>query len=209
MTEEYKIYLGQYEVSNLGNIRRKLCNGTYKEVKGSIGNHGYRYFQTNRGGVRKNHLIHQIVAKLFIRERPEGLVIDHIDRNRQNNRVENLRYCTYKENSRNQDRYRTDIEEQDLKKRKTIITKESCCRIKESQKYSCSLCNSVFGCQYHKDQHLNGPYHKTKQKYKNEMEKNNIVWNAENYKRCRLKVNSYNQGRRKIKPLVYVDFQLN
>ena len=102
MSEEFKSCFERYEVSNLGNIRKKLNNGNYKELKGSIQNRGYKYFQTHREGKRTNHLIHHIVAKLFIGERPDKLVIDHIDRNPLNNKVENLRYITQKENTRKQ-----------------------------------------------------------------------------------------------------------
>ena len=35
---------------------------------------------------------------------PDGMVIDHIDRNRLNNQKENLRFCTYSENAMNSDK---------------------------------------------------------------------------------------------------------
>lgn len=102
--EEFKNYIENYEVSNFGNVRRKMINGDYKIINGSITNRGYKYFQLIREGKRINYLFHIIVAKLFIGERPENLVIDHIDRNKLNNNVINLRYITQKENSYNQDR---------------------------------------------------------------------------------------------------------
>lgn len=45
--------------------------------------------------------IHRIVAETFIGEQPIGLVVDHIDRNRQNNKLTNLHYVTQKENAQN------------------------------------------------------------------------------------------------------------
>lgn len=42
MEEEYKTCFENYEISNLGNVRRKLKNGEYRNIKGSI---------LNRGGV--------------------------------------------------------------------------------------------------------------------------------------------------------------
>ena len=122
MKEIYKNYLNDYEVSNLGNVKRGEA-GNYKELKCSINNKGYRYFQQRRDGKRINHLIHHIVAKLFIGERPENQVIDHIDRNKLNNRVENLRYCSQLDNMKNTDKYKHEILEQDPKKRRSLVCK--------------------------------------------------------------------------------------
>ncbi len=109
MEEEYKHFIESYEVSNFGNVRRKMKNGMYRNINGSIQNRGYRYFQLMREGRRINYLFHHLVADKFISERPEGLVIDHIDRNKLNNNVSNLRYITQKENCFNQDRVINDI----------------------------------------------------------------------------------------------------
>jgi hypothetical protein len=109
--EEYKTCFETYEISNLGNCRRLLNDGTYKVVKGSILHRGggYRYFQIARNAKKTNILFHHCVAEQFIGSRPDGLVIDHIDRNSLNNRVENLRYVSQQENCRNQHRVVEDI----------------------------------------------------------------------------------------------------
>ena len=118
--EEWKKCFEDYEISNFGNCRK---NG--KIIKGSIQNRGYRYFQLNRKNKRKNMLFHHLVAEQFIGERPEGLVIDHIDRNKLNNNVSNLRYVSYQENIQNSIIYRDDILETDKRKRRNIIVAES------------------------------------------------------------------------------------
>lgn len=114
--EEYRKCFEDYEVSNFGNIRNKD-----KILKCSIQNRGYKYFQTRKDNKRSNHLIHHLVAEQFIGIRPENLVIDHIDRNKLNNNVLNLRYVSQKENLKNCDRYREDILESDLVKRHRIM----------------------------------------------------------------------------------------
>lgn len=124
MEEIYKAYFNDYEVSSIGNVRRKLINGSYKELKCSIQNIGYKYFQQMKDGKRINHLVHHIVAKLFIGERPENQVIDHIDRNKLNNKVNNLKYCSQADNVKNCDKYKMEIEDQDPKKRKKLIDKK-------------------------------------------------------------------------------------
>ena len=122
--EEFRDYNYGYKVSNHG----RVLNRYGKELKCSITNKGYRYFQTQKQGKRENHLIHQVICKLFMGERPKeengkDYVIDHIDRNKLNNHIDNLRYITQKENVRNCDRYYNEVEEQDPKKRNNILTK--------------------------------------------------------------------------------------
>lgn len=54
--------------------------------------------------VRVRHVrttVHRLVAEAFLGKRPDGLVVDHIDRNKQNNHYCNLRYVSLSENSKN------------------------------------------------------------------------------------------------------------
>jgi len=128
--EEWKIAIETYEISNFGNCRKKLKNGNYITINGSLQSTPasktikYRYFQLQRDGKRTNYLFHHLVAYQFIGDRPEGLVIDHIDRNPLNNHISNLRYITQKENTCNTCKYRVDITETDPRLRKNISAKE-------------------------------------------------------------------------------------
>lgn len=93
-------YEGHYEVSNLGNIatikygkRAIMSNGLTTNKYPSIG------FWKN--GVYKTFMIHKVVAMAFLNHKPnkfDTLVIDHIDRNRLNNNVANLRLVSQREN---------------------------------------------------------------------------------------------------------------
>jgi len=109
LAEEWKICFESYEISNHGRCRRRLKSGEYTHLGGSISNRGYLYFQVQRNGKRLNKLFHHMVARYFIGCRPEGLVIDHIDRDKTNNDVRNLRYVTQKQNMCNTSRYRHDL----------------------------------------------------------------------------------------------------
>lgn len=117
--EEWKIAVNDYEVSNQGNVRRGN-----KILKCSVMNCGYKYFQLVENYKRTNHLIHHLVAKCFIGERPDGLVIDHIDQNKLNNNVENLRYVSQQVNCTNCKHYRDDIVADTQRERLNIMAKE-------------------------------------------------------------------------------------
>ena len=95
-----------YEVSNFGNLRsiNKFTNEVYI-LKQTTSANGYNFIKVNK----KNRFTHHLVMKAFCGDRPFDRVVDHIDRNKQNNCLENLRYCTHKENSMNSSRYRADV----------------------------------------------------------------------------------------------------
>lgn len=57
------------------------------------------YLRVRIGG--KPYLCHRLTVEAFLGEIPKGCVIDHTNRVRTDNRVENLRIATYSENNRN------------------------------------------------------------------------------------------------------------
>jgi hypothetical protein len=119
MEEVYiKIYR-DYEVSNYGNIKRKN-----KQLYGYVANNGYIVISVRENGKNKHITLHSLVAKAFLGERPEGYVIDHIDRIKLNNNVSNLRYCSVSENVKNSSIYRSDVLETDPTLRQKIFITE-------------------------------------------------------------------------------------
>ena len=154
--EEWKVAIEMYEISNYGNYRKKLHNGNFSIVKGSLLNRGYRYFQLCRNNKRTNYLFHHLVAEHFIGPRPESLVIDHIDRNKLNNQVSNLRYITQKENMFNQDRVLAHIP-QDTPNRRSLCVQDYEKRNKEmvlTKKKEHYHKNKEFFSEYRKDNYI-------------------------------------------------------
>ena len=99
-------YEGIYQVSSLGRIKsleRMRCHGkTYKEkIKCSHLINGYVVVMLFKNGKHKNCKVHRLVAEAFIPKPENKPCIDHIDTNRENNCVENLRWVTYQENYHN------------------------------------------------------------------------------------------------------------
>lgn len=81
-----------YEISNFGNVRKKLKTSKTKD--------GYRAISlTDDFGNRKTLRVHRLVAKAFIEEEDGKFLVNHKDGIRDNNNVDNLEWCTPKENS--------------------------------------------------------------------------------------------------------------
>lgn len=87
-------YEGIYEVSSFGRIR-SVVNGlllTSDEAR------GYLRVTLFRNGVRNRQPVHRLVAQAFIPNPCDKPSINHKDEDKSNNRVDNLEWCTPKEN---------------------------------------------------------------------------------------------------------------
>ena len=74
---------------------------TKRILKLSIGNHGYYYVILSNNGNQEYLLIHRLVAIHFIPNIKNNKFVDHIDSNRLNNTISNLRWCDSSENQHN------------------------------------------------------------------------------------------------------------
>jgi hypothetical protein len=64
---------------------------------GWLGKNGYYYVNIGR----KKYSVHRLIIETFIGPIPKGMVVDHINRITTDNRIENLRVVSYRENNIN------------------------------------------------------------------------------------------------------------
>lgn len=101
---DVKDYEGLYQVSDKGEIR-KICfiNNLVRKpkiflIKPQRQNSGYLKVVLYKNGKYKNKLLHRIIAETFL-ENPNGYKeVNHIDGNKDNNKVSNLEWCDRKQN---------------------------------------------------------------------------------------------------------------
>lgn len=87
---------GLYKISEYGDILR-VDKGTLLKHLIMTG-HGYYYVDISVRGKKIRQVIHRSVARHFLGEKKDGVVINHIDGNKLNNHYSNLEYCTPSEN---------------------------------------------------------------------------------------------------------------
>ena len=84
-----------YKISNFGRVWSTRMD---REMIPGIDGGGYKYVNLCDGGV-KPYKVHRLVALHFIPLIEGKEIVNHIDENRQNNKVDNLEWCTQKENA--------------------------------------------------------------------------------------------------------------
>lgn len=107
MSEEWRAvpgYEGAYEVSDLGRVRsvdrRDELGRTRRGVvlKPSVRADGHAQVALSREGRVRAAKVHVLVAAAFLGARPSGLDIRHVNGDGLDNRLENIRYGTRRDN---------------------------------------------------------------------------------------------------------------
>ena len=92
--KEIEITNGRYSISNNGNVRN---NKTLNILKGSKNSIGYLQVSFFIDGIYVKKYIHRLVCEYFIGKSEKD--VNHINHNKEDNKLDNLEYVTKKENS--------------------------------------------------------------------------------------------------------------
>jgi hypothetical protein len=89
--KEIEGYEGLYKVSNKGNVKGVKRNKNLKMLKDSC---GYSKVNLCKDGKLRSFLVHRLVALAFLENTNNLPQINHIDEDKNNNKVDNLEWCT-------------------------------------------------------------------------------------------------------------------
>ncbi len=91
-------YLDEYAINRLGQVYSIRNNCILKE---RFCSNGYKRVDLVKKGKRKTYRIHRLLGLVFVNNPDDKPLIDHIDRNKTNNNLSNLRWVTSRENNLN------------------------------------------------------------------------------------------------------------
>jgi len=94
---DLKDYENEYQINKNGEIKNKKRN----IIMNPKNTNGYLRIGLRKNGIRKFYFIHRLLAIQFIDNPNNYDLVDHIDNNRLNNDLENLRWINYSGNCRN------------------------------------------------------------------------------------------------------------
>jgi hypothetical protein len=91
---------GRYKISNFGNIINIRTNNILNPW---LNTKGYRSVTLNKNGKPKSYKVHKLMAISFLNHLPNGMneVVDHINGDKNDNSINNLRLVSQRENTHN------------------------------------------------------------------------------------------------------------
>lgn len=92
-------YEGLYEIDTDGFIYKHYRSGEIKQSNPIQNVAGYLTVNLSKNSKAKIFVVHRLVAQLFIPNPDDLPIVDHIDEDKTNNAVTNLRWCTAKQNT--------------------------------------------------------------------------------------------------------------
>ena len=95
-------YEDMYKIYQNGDVESYKYKNS-RILKHCIDTEGYKFINLSKNSKQKHFRIHRLLAIHFIENPNNYPVVDHIDINKQNNNLENLRWVTKSINNRNQE----------------------------------------------------------------------------------------------------------
>ena len=96
--KDVKGFEGLYQISNLGRVKSLRFN-KIRILNQFLGTKGYYNVKLYKNKKQYTFEIHNLIAINFLNHKPKkGLVIDHINENKSDNRLDNLQVITHREN---------------------------------------------------------------------------------------------------------------
>ena len=93
-----------YEISTMGRVKNISLN-PQRILSGTMKPTGYIFVGlTYQNGEYRNERVHILVARLFLPTQDNTLTVDHIDRNRANNKISNLRWVNWSDQNINRNK---------------------------------------------------------------------------------------------------------
>lgn len=99
ITSDGRVFKRRKMYAGRGKKKHTIGWSKFREVKPWL--NGWGYLQVTLNETRNTPLVHRLVAKAFIPKPPGATDVDHIDGDKTNNRIENLRWVSHKENCNN------------------------------------------------------------------------------------------------------------
>lgn len=102
--KDIKGYERLYAIEEDGRVWSYLSNKYLKHIDSS---RGYYIVTLVKDKVKKYYKIHRLIAETYIPNPDNKPFIDHINRDRKDNRIDNLRWATQSENNQNKTVHKT------------------------------------------------------------------------------------------------------